>query len=88
VPLISLYIEEKVKNDVKKLGLRHAGVYMRGFDSIVNKNSYEEALAEQKKKLERMSHLLDHYIMRSVKAEDTIKELQGDMKCFGTKKRK
>lgn len=78
--LISLDIDEKVKKQVKQLGLRHQGVYMRGFEVIINKNSYEEAIEELKKKLERVTRLLDHYIVKSVNLEDEIKimKLEGN----------
>ena len=74
--LISLDVDQKVKEKVAQMGLRHRGVYLRGFESIVNKNSYEDALEEMRKKMSRLSHLLDHYVVKSVNLEDQIKELQ------------
>jgi len=82
--LISLNIDEKVKNKVKMLGISHTGVYMRGFEVISNKNSYEWALEEQKTKLEKLSKLLNHYIGRCISLEEGIKNVVQQKK--GTKK--
>jgi len=76
MPLISLYIDKKIKDKVKMLGIRHAAIYERGFDAIVNKQDYEAAIAELRKKLERLSHLLDHYIVKSTKLEDELMEMK------------
>jgi len=80
-------IEPKVKQAVQIMGLRHAGVYMRGYNDIINESDYEKAIEEMKKKLERMSHLLDHYTVRVVRQEEMIKELEGKL-CFGKNKKK
>lgn len=86
--LISLYIDDKVKNKVKSLGIRHSGVYMRGFEGIVNKSSYEEAILELRKRLERMSHLLDHYVVKCVALEDELKGVKKDVLAKQKKNRK
>jgi hypothetical protein len=74
--LISLDIDEKIKRKVKDLGLRHAGVYMRGYNAIMDKNSYEEAIEILRKKLERVSNLLDHYVAKCVMLEDELMEMK------------
>lgn len=74
--LISIDIDKEVKNKVRMLGMMHRSIYMRGYQDLVNKQSYEEAIQEQRKKVEKMSTLLNHYIVMCVKLEERIKEVE------------
>jgi len=75
VVVISLDVDEKIKIDIKKRGFPYRGVFLRGYETIVNQNSHEHAIEELRKKLSRMSSLLDHYVVRCVNLEDEVKEL-------------
>ncbi len=88
--LISLNIDEKVKNQVKLLGITHAGVYARGVKVLLENpyEQYQESLAQWEKKTARLSNLLDLYIRKSIELEDKIKKMEAEANVRNKKKSK
>jgi len=79
--LISLDIEDKIKRDCKQKGLRFSTIFMKGYEQIVNGNIQEATIDEMRKKLERVSNLLNHYVARAIKAEDDLIEYQKQLEA-------
>jgi len=89
--LISLNIEEKQKILAKKLGLTHAGIYMRGLQAASDPDPhayYGEKIKEYEIKVKRLANLLDHYVVKSCHLEDRVKELEGKLNVLEKKRKR
>ena len=79
--LISLNLSESEKIRAKQTGLTHRMLYLRGLNHFFGQaempKQQAEEIAEVRKRLEKLSGLLNHYVVQAAALEDEIKMLKG-----------